>query len=132
MYFVCSNEVFRARTQLAIVDYNHHLQRQPVLTHEGPAYHRQWKCRTKELDVTQRKEKKNYSYVPDLRLLFICTVCVHVCLYNVHVYIHVYIHVHVLCVCVHTCTCTMYMYCIPVHVLCIFVHIKFQSAYTKL
>ena len=94
---LCSNEVFRARTQLAIVDHNHHLQRQQVLTREGPAYHRQWKRRTKEWDVTPRKEKKNYSYVPDIQVLFVCTVCVHVCT-DMNIYS---------CI-IYTCTCTSF------------------------
>ena len=66
--FICSNDVFRARTQLAVLDHNHHLHRKQVVTREGPAYHRQWKRRTKEWDVTPRKENKDYSYIPDLQV----------------------------------------------------------------
>ena len=65
-FLVYSNDVFKARTQLAIIDHNHHIGREQVTTSQGQAYHRQWKRRTKEWDVTPRKEKKSYSYIPDL------------------------------------------------------------------
>ena len=39
-----------------------------MVTSEGPAFHRQWRRRTKEWDVTPRKEAKSYDYIPDLQV----------------------------------------------------------------
>ena len=72
-----SYDVFRARTLLAAIDHNFHLGRQQIERAQGPAYHRQWRRRSKEWDVTPVKEKSHT--VTSLTFRFVAILIVYVC-----------------------------------------------------
>lgn len=58
---------FTARTYLAILDHNHHLERDTKVTKDGdPQFRRIWRRRSKEWDVTPEKHEKSYSYIPEM------------------------------------------------------------------
>ena len=72
LYVAVSKYYFRdqsyiTRIQLAVLNYNNHLNRQNAKNKEGELmYARKFQKQTKKWDVTPVKEHKKYSYTPDL------------------------------------------------------------------
>uniref|UniRef100_A0A1X7TSW2 Uncharacterized protein n=1 Tax=Amphimedon queenslandica TaxID=400682 RepID=A0A1X7TSW2_AMPQE len=65
------DEAYQARVQLAAIDHNHHIGRQPSRNNKGDlSYHRTYRKRTKRWDVVPFLEKKSYSHIPKLIDLF--------------------------------------------------------------
>lgn len=59
--------MYRARNQLAVLDYQHHKDRQAVATKEGETrYVRKYSKRSKNWTAVAVKERKNYNYIPGL------------------------------------------------------------------
>ena len=61
------NESYKARMQLAVLDYNAHVSRRKQKNQKGEQmFHQKYRKASKKWDVTPIKEKKDYSYFPDL------------------------------------------------------------------
>ncbi|XP_033726211.1 uncharacterized protein LOC117315902 isoform X2 [Pecten maximus] len=62
-----SYPMYKARNQLAIIDYQHHKERNHATDKKGqPMYARKYSKRNKNWSVVPVKEKKTYSYIPDM------------------------------------------------------------------
>ena len=60
-----SYKVYKARKQLAAIDWNFHLNQEPATTKTGEEIvTRKYNQRTKEWDAKIVKVKKNYEYIP--------------------------------------------------------------------
>ena len=65
--YVNRNEVFTARTQLAAIDHNWHLFRQPSLSRDGKfMYKKVYSKRSGNWRLQTVKEEKNYGFWPTL------------------------------------------------------------------
>ena len=72
LYVAVSQYHFRdqsyvTRIQLAVLDHNNHLNRDKARNKQGELmYARKFRKQTKKWDATPVKERKRYSYIPDL------------------------------------------------------------------
>ena len=72
IYFICSDQIYLLKIIIAIIDHNHHIDRDYRKTKSGEIQqHRVWRRRSKHWDAIPKKVKKNYTYVPEvLHLIF--------------------------------------------------------------
>ena len=69
MWFVIRNQAYVARMQLAVLDYNDHLQQEIAKNKQGEVvYQRKYRKQTKKWDVTPVRTKKEYKYMDKLKL----------------------------------------------------------------
>lgn len=67
--FAFQNQAYVARMQLAVLDYNAHLQREIAKNKQGGVvYQRKYRKQTKKWDVTPVRTKKEYKYMDKLKL----------------------------------------------------------------
>lgn len=66
--FAFQNQAYVARMQLAVLDYNAHLQRDTAKNKKGEiVYQRKYRKQTKKWDVTPVRTKKEYRYIDELK-----------------------------------------------------------------
>ena len=67
-YLNFSDTAYRARIQLAVLDHNAHLDRNPKQRGEnqGLQYHRRYRKQTCNWDVVKVLDRKEYKYIPEL------------------------------------------------------------------
>ena len=64
---VFRNQAYQARVQLAVLDHNAHVTREPAINQQGVSiYHRKYRKQSKKWDVTPMKLAKKYTYIPEL------------------------------------------------------------------
>ena len=67
MYNTYRNQAYHARIQLAVLDHNHHIDRQEAHKKDGGAmYARKFRKQTKKWDATPIMTSKEYNYIPEL------------------------------------------------------------------
>ena len=67
VFCVFRNQSYIARIQLAILDHNHHNQREKRKSKSGEVmHHRKYRKQSKKWDVTPLLAPKQYQYIPEL------------------------------------------------------------------
>lgn len=67
LMFLCRNQAYISRIQLAVLDHNHHINRETRRNKSGEImYQRKYRKQSKGWDVTPLLVLKDYSYIPKL------------------------------------------------------------------
>ena len=68
VYLNFSDTAYCAQIQLAVLDHNAHLDRNPKQRGEnqGYQYHRRYRKQTRNWDVVKVLDRKEYKYIPEL------------------------------------------------------------------